>query len=321
MPSLLPSAGRGCGAWDGRALSVGGEERTDREILSVEPIACELFVQCHRSSPFGYDQTSGEDEQDEDYIDYDVHQPAVRVHPVAHLGHGPSGAMTEQQVRESRKRRYEDGRSDKRQGGKQRGVVLREVHPHRHQNDEVRREHRKQQKPGHERRFGLGVLHGAKPPWWLAPLAIDVAPYGKQNEQPYEHVLDNVAERSGIRRVAKGDAVSEHAGEGVSDGEAHADGYNHASEEVGREPKGLVGGDEDDGRHDLRPRVHSDGEGNYGQAHGLGSLGSRFPPALGLASSGKACTLSSSSPRPFRRSRIPWRCGWSRISPVRTVYP
>jgi hypothetical protein len=106
--------------------------------------------------------------------------------------------------------------------------------------------------------------------------------------------------------VAKGDAVSEHAGEGVSDGEAHADGYNHASEEVGREPKGLVGGDEDDGRHDLRPRVHSDGEGNYGQAHSSVAFG---PPLLTqqivLASSGKACTLSRSRPRQFMRARIP----------------
>src|SRR5215218_1478072 len=31
--------------------------------------------------------TSGEDEQDEHDVDYDVHQPAVGVHPVAHLGH------------------------------------------------------------------------------------------------------------------------------------------------------------------------------------------------------------------------------------------
>src|SRR5215213_2086100 len=54
--------------------------------------------------------TSGEDEQDEHDVDYDVHQPAVGVHPVAHLGHRLLGAPAKQQVREHRKRRYEDGR-------------------------------------------------------------------------------------------------------------------------------------------------------------------------------------------------------------------
>src|SRR5919107_830309 len=43
---------------------------------------------------------SAEDEQDEDDVDDDVHQPAVRVHPVAHLGHGPLGPLAEEQVRE-----------------------------------------------------------------------------------------------------------------------------------------------------------------------------------------------------------------------------
>src|ERR671920_2406255 len=61
---------------------------------------------------------SGEDEQDEDDVDDDVHQPAVRVHPVAHLRHGPLGAPAKQQVREHRERRYEYGCGDERQGAK-----------------------------------------------------------------------------------------------------------------------------------------------------------------------------------------------------------
>src|SRR5215217_6048041 len=59
-------------------------------------------------------RSSGEDQQDEYDVDDDVHQPAVRVHPVAHFGHGPLGAPAKQQVRQHRKRRYKDGRRDKR---------------------------------------------------------------------------------------------------------------------------------------------------------------------------------------------------------------
>src|SRR5215207_2130871 len=51
-------------------------------------------------------RSSGEDQQDEDDVDDDVHQPAVGVHPVAYLGHGPHGAPVEEQEREHRKRRY-----------------------------------------------------------------------------------------------------------------------------------------------------------------------------------------------------------------------
>src|SRR5215217_2129052 len=50
-------------------------------------------------------RSSGEDQQDEDDVDDDVHQPAVRVHPVAYLRHGPLRASVKQQVREHRKRR------------------------------------------------------------------------------------------------------------------------------------------------------------------------------------------------------------------------
>src|SRR5829696_3440365 len=141
-------------------------------------------------------RSSGEDEQDEYDVDDDVHKPAVRVHPVAYLGHGPHGAPVKQQVREHRKRRYEDGRRDKWHGAKKGGVLLREVHPDRYKNDEVGREHREQQQPGQERRLGLGVLHGAKPPGGLARLPVHVAPYGQEYEQPDQHVLDYVAERS-----------------------------------------------------------------------------------------------------------------------------
>src|SRR5215211_7199718 len=70
-----------------------------------------------------------EDQHDKHDVDYDVHQPAVRVHPVAHLGHHLLGAPAKQQVREHRKRRYEDGRRDERHGAKKGGVLLREVYP------------------------------------------------------------------------------------------------------------------------------------------------------------------------------------------------
>src|ERR671910_2778485 len=55
-------------------------------------------------------RSSGEDQQDEYDVDDDVHQPAVGVHPIAYLGHGPHGAPVKQQVREHRKRRYKYGR-------------------------------------------------------------------------------------------------------------------------------------------------------------------------------------------------------------------
>src|SRR5215216_4914826 len=103
-------------------------------------------------------RSSGEDKQDEYDVDDDVHQPAVGVHPVAYLRHGPHGAPVKQQVREHRKRRYEDRCRDKGHSGKKGGVVLHEVHPDRHQDDEVGREHREQQQSGRERRPGLGVL-------------------------------------------------------------------------------------------------------------------------------------------------------------------
>src|SRR5829696_9466766 len=124
-----------------------------------------------------------------------------------------------------------------------------------------------------------------------------------------------------MRGVAERDAVAEHACEGVGDRDAHGDGYNHACKEVGREFHGLVGGDEDDGRHDLRPRVHRDGERNDGQAHNSDSSCSRLLSEPGWTSFGKASTLSSSSPRPFMRSRMPKRCGWSMIMPLSTVSP
>src|SRR5215208_3404266 len=220
--------------------------------------------------------TSGEDEKDEDDIDYDVHQPAVGVHPVAHLGHGALGAPAKQQVREHRKRRYKYGCHDEGHRSQKRRVVLREVHPDRHKNDEVGREHRQQQQPGRERRPWPCVLQGAKPPGGFARLAAHVALDGQEDEQPDKQVLDDVADRSGMRGVAERDAVAQHGGESVSDGDAHTHGDHHARYEVGRELQGLVGGNEDDGRHDLRPRVHRDSEGNYGQAHSSCSSCSRF---------------------------------------------
>src|SRR5215211_2774272 len=59
-----------------------------------------------------------EDEQDEDDVDDDVHQPAVGVHPVAHLRHRLLRASAKEQVTHHRKRRYENGRRNKRQRGK-----------------------------------------------------------------------------------------------------------------------------------------------------------------------------------------------------------
>src|SRR5215204_4751813 len=73
-----------------------------------------------------------EDQQDEHYVDDDVHQPAVRVHPVAHLGHELLRAPAKQQVREYRERRYKDGCRDERHGAKKRGVLLRELYPDGH---------------------------------------------------------------------------------------------------------------------------------------------------------------------------------------------
>src|SRR5215207_8321452 len=106
--------------------------------------------------------------------------------------------MTEQQVREYRKRRYEDGGHDERYSAKKGGVLLREVYPDGHQDDEVGREHREQQQPGREGRRGLGVLQGAQPPGGFARLAAHVALDGQEYEQPDEEVLEDVTERSGI---------------------------------------------------------------------------------------------------------------------------
>src|SRR5829696_1748688 len=80
-------------------------------------------------------RTLEENEQDKDDVNDDVHQPTVGVHPVAYLGHQPLGAMTEQKVREHRKRRYQDGYRNERQGGEKVGAALREVHPHRYEDD------------------------------------------------------------------------------------------------------------------------------------------------------------------------------------------
>ena len=86
--------------------------------------------------------------------------------------------------------------------GKEGGVMLREVHPDREQYDEVGREYREQKQPGQERRPWGGVLHGAKPPGGFDALAPYVVPDREENEQADEHVLDDVAQRSGIRGVA-----------------------------------------------------------------------------------------------------------------------
>src|SRR5215203_2078089 len=229
--------------------------------------------------------------------------------------------MTEQKVREHRKRRYEDGRPYERQCRHQSEIVLREVHPDCYQDDEVRREYREQQKPGQERRPWRRVLHGAEPPRRFARRAGQVAPDGQDNEQPDQQVLDDVAQRSGIRGIAERDAAAQHTGEAEGNRDAHTHGDHHARQEVGRELDRLGGGDEDEGRHDLGPRVHRDGEGQDGQAHTFGPFGTRSSRALEWAPSGKASTLSSSSPRLFMRSRMPKSCGWSMIVPVRTVTP
>src|SRR5215203_3339997 len=203
-----------------------------------------------RSSPAGFvcngiavllsgNSSSGEDEHDEYYVDDDVHQPAVGVHPVAHLGHGLLGAPAEQQVRERRKRRYEDRREDERQGAKKRRIALREVHPYGHQDDEIGREYREQQEPGQERRPWLRVLHGAEPARRFARRAGQVAPDGQDHEQADQRVLDDVAERTGVRGVAERDAAAQRAGEGERDRDAHGHGDHHASYEVGRELQRL----------------------------------------------------------------------------------
>ena len=84
--------------------------------------------------------------------------------------------------------------------------------PDRYQDDEVGREHREQQEPGRERRPWLGVLHGAKPPRRFARRAGQVAPDGQDYEQPDQHVLDYVADRSGIGGSPSENAAAQHAG-------------------------------------------------------------------------------------------------------------
>src|SRR5829696_4374505 len=102
--------------------------------------------------------------------------------------------MTEQKVSEHRERRYEDGCRDERHRCEKVGATLREVYSDGHKNDEVRREHREQQQTRSERRRGLGVLQGPKPPGGFARLATHVALDGQEYEQPDEQVLDDVAE-------------------------------------------------------------------------------------------------------------------------------
>src|SRR5215213_2471234 len=229
--------------------------------------------------------------------------------------------MTEQKVREHRERRYQDGCRDEWHRCEKRRIALREVNPDRYEDDEVRREDREQQQPGQERRPWRRVLHGAEPARRFARRAGQVAPDRQDHEQPDQHVLDDIAERSGIGGIAERDAAAQHAGEGERDRDARGHGDHHASYEVGRELQRLVGRNEDDRRHDLGPRVHRDGEWKDGQAHTFGPFGTRSSRTLELAPSGRASTLSSSSPRPFMRSSMPKRCGWSTISPVRTVTP
>src|SRR5436190_7892626 len=76
--------------------------------------------------------TLEEDQQDEHDVDDDVHEPAVDVHPVAHLGHHPLGAPAKQQVSQHRKRRYKDGCRYEGHSAHKGGVVMREVYPAGH---------------------------------------------------------------------------------------------------------------------------------------------------------------------------------------------
>src|SRR5215213_8718595 len=229
--------------------------------------------------------------------------------------------MTEQKVREHRERRYQDGCRDEWHRCEKRRIALREVNPDRYEDDEVRREDREQQQPGQERRPWRRVLHGAEPARRFARRAGQVAPDRQDHEQPDQHVLDYVADRSGIGGIAERDGPAQHAGEGERDRDAHTHGDHHARYEVGRELQRFGGGDEDESRHDLGSRIHRDGEGQDGQAHSSRSSGSRLLSGPVKTASGMASTLSSSRPRPFMRSRMPKSCGWSMILPVRTVTP
>lgn len=78
-----------------------------------------------------------EDEHDEHAARDNIHEPAVRVHPVAYLWRKTLSTSVEQYVQQQGERRDQYGRYDERQGGKEPGVVLREVHSDRERDDDV----------------------------------------------------------------------------------------------------------------------------------------------------------------------------------------
>ena len=86
-----------------------------------------------------------DDEHDEYDADDDVHQPAVGVHPVAHLGHESLSAAVEQQVEQQRERPDQGRRRDERQRADRAEVVMLKVDADRQQDDEVAWEQQDQQ--------------------------------------------------------------------------------------------------------------------------------------------------------------------------------
>src|SRR3712207_4237143 len=84
--------------------------KTTRDKITVSEILAIIAV----SSSYTSCAPSAQNENDEYDVDDDVHQPAVRVHPVAHLWHKSLRTPVEHHVRQHRKRRYQNGRRDER---------------------------------------------------------------------------------------------------------------------------------------------------------------------------------------------------------------
>src|SRR5215204_805993 len=139
-----------------------------------------------------------DDERDKYDADDDVHQPAVGVHPVAHLGHESLCAAVEQQVEQQWERRDQGRRRDEWQRADQPEVVVLKVRADRQQDDEVAWEQQDQQESGLDRRLPVGALKRTQLPWRLDRLAVYVVLYRKKDQQADEHVLDDVADRSRV---------------------------------------------------------------------------------------------------------------------------
>src|SRR5215218_9355738 len=139
-----------------------------------------------------------EDQRDKYDATYDVHEPAVRDHPVAHLGHEPLCAAAEQQVEQHRERRDQGRRRDEWQRADQPEVVMLKVDADRQQDDEVAWEQQDQQESGLDRRLPVGALQRTQSPWSLDRLAVYVVLHRKKDQQADEQILDDVADRSRV---------------------------------------------------------------------------------------------------------------------------